>query len=107
MSKQIIITEGNYGIAINNTFVNEDKTVKNIAGYTCNVDIVYPDDTKESLPVEVVTPASGLVLFVLGTDQTAQTGLHKLYFNLTDADSLITAQDMITYYVLEKTGGVV
>lgn len=107
MSKQIIITEGNYGIAINNTFLEEDKTAKNITGYTCNVDIVYPDETKENLPVEIVTPASGLVLLVLGTGQTVQTGLHKLYFNLTDANSLITAQDMVTYYVLEKTGGVV
>jgi 5-hydroxyisourate hydrolase-like protein (transthyretin family) len=106
MAKQIICTQDNTGISINNTFLNSDKTKKDITGYTCTVDIVYPDNTKENLPVEVVTAADGLVLFVLGAEQTAQTGLYKLYFNLLDVNSLVTAQDMITYYVIEKTGGV-
>lgn len=106
MPKSITVTEGNYGIAINNTFVDDNNVVKNITGYTCTVDIIYPDNTKENLPVEIVTPLSGLVLFVLGVNQTIQPGLHKLYFNLSDSNSLVTAQDMVTYYVLEKTGGV-
>lgn len=103
---QIMITQFNLGIGIKNTFINPDKTPKNIYAHTCSVDIVYPDLTKENVPVDNYDASNGIVLFMLGVNQTEQTGLHKLYFNIIDSSSLITAQDMVTYYVLAKTGGV-
>lgn len=106
MPKQIILTQYNEGIGIYNKFIKEDKTVQDITGYTCDVDIVYPDSTSENLPVEIVNAVNGTVLFVLGDTQTSQSGLYKLYFNLKDNNSYITAQNMITYYVMTKKGGV-
>lgn len=101
--KTIVITQNNKGIGIYNTFLKQDKkTIKDITGYTCNVDVVYPDGTIENLPVEIVDAVNGKVLFILDTSQTEKTGLYKLYFNLYDDNSYITAQDMITYFVLEK-----
>ena len=105
MAKQIIITQGNKGIGIINTFLNADKTVKDITGYSCNVDIVYPDKTTENFPVEITGALNGKALLILDTLQTAQLKLHKLYFNLYDINSLITAQDMINYYVIDDKGG--
>jgi hypothetical protein len=106
MPKQIIITQNNSGIGIYNTFLEPDKkTVKDITGRICSVDIVYPDGTSENLPVETIDSANGKVLFVLGDKQTSQAGLYKLYFNLSDSNSYITAQDMVTYYALAEKGG--
>ena len=106
MSKQIMITQGNYGIRINNRFIKADKTPNDITGCTCNVDVVYPDSTKENMPVEITLPSEGLVRITLDATNTTQEGLHKLYFNILDSSSCITAKNMITYYVVAKTGGV-
>jgi len=103
--KQIMITQNNRGIGIYNTFLNYDKTVKNITGYSCSVDIVYPDNTTENLPVEITDATNGEVLLVLDLSETEQKGLHKLYFNLYDANSFLTAQDMINYFVIANKGG--
>lgn len=106
MSKQIIITQDNYGIKINNRFIKADKTPIDITGCTCNVDMVAPDNTKTNQAVEIILPSEGLVRITLDATDTAQEGLYKLYFNLLDASSMITAKNMITYYIVAKTGGV-
>jgi hypothetical protein len=105
MAKQIIITQGNYGIGICNTFVNNNKEPKNITGYECYVDVVYPDNTTDTFLAEIVDYATGKVLFILSDKETEQVGLHKLYFNLKDSNSYITAKDSVFYYVLEDKGG--
>lgn len=105
MSKQIVITKGNKGISIKNVFYNDDGTAKNITGYDVNVDVVYPDGTTTTEAVEITNAAIGETLFILGTNQTVQVGLHKLYFNIYDVNSYITAQNMINYLVIDDKGG--
>ena len=105
MPNRIIITSGNKGIGIINVFKNLDGTVKDITGYTCNVDVVYPNRTSENLPVEVTDATAGKVLLILDTAQTIQYGQHRLYFNLVDSNSYITAQDIIIYQVIKAKGG--
>lgn len=105
MAKLISITQFNRGIAINNTFVDETGKAKILTGYTCNVDVVYPDKTKENISVEIVNSLTGNVLFILGLLQTTKPGIHELYFNLTDINSFVTAQNVIRYNVISETGG--
>lgn len=106
IAKQIILTQNNTGIGIVNTFIGADKEPINITGYTCTLDLVYPDNSTVKYPIEVIDSVNGKTLFILGLEETSQIGLHKLYFNLIDANSHITAQNMSTYYVLAEKGGV-
>ena len=102
----IILTQNNYGIGIYNTFIDEKtKVVKDITNYTCNVDIIYPDHTTENIALEKIDAINGQVLFLLSDNQTSQAGLYKLYFNLIDSNSKLTAKKLITYYVMAEKGG--
>lgn len=105
MSKQIILTQNNTGIGIYNTFINGDKSVRNITGYNCTVDVVFPDGTTKDFQVDITDPINGKVLFILDSSLTNQEGLYKMYFNLSDSNCFITAKDMVTYFVLADKGG--
>lgn len=110
MSKNIIITNNNKGIGIINNFVDSKKNPIDITNFSYSVDLVFPDGTTKTYTPEPIDKVNGKVVFVLKQEHTAQLGLHRVYFNIfNNADSIdgsfVTAQNMITYFVVEERGG--
>jgi hypothetical protein len=99
------ITQNDYGIDLVNSFTNNGIAI-NLTGCTINIDIVYPDNTKHSFDGTITDAVNGIVEYVLISENTTQEGLYKMYFSVLDSNALITAQNLITYYVIAKDGGV-
>jgi hypothetical protein len=106
MTKDIIVTQGDYGICIQSQFMQDKKTAQNITGYTVELTTVTPDLSKLYRTAQIIDAVNGIVEYILNEEDTTQSGLYKMYFELLDDNENITAQNMVTYYVLAKHGGV-
>lgn len=103
--KQIILTQNDKNISIIVNF-KENGTIKDINGFTVNVDIVTPESSVLSDIAHFVDASKGQAEFFITEKYTATAGLYKLYFRLVDSNGVLTGQNMVTFYVLEKNGGV-
>lgn len=103
--KQIIITQNDFGVYISTQFMDNGEKL-NILGRTVKADIVFPDKTVHTYTATITDAPNGIAEITVIEEMTAQPGLYMVYFNITDASSHITAQNVVTYFVTAENGGV-
>ena len=107
MAKSIILTQNDSGIELNVQFLDDKKDPVYIVGSSIEIQFITPSDVL--MPVEygqITDGVNGEVSFVLGEEHTAEEGLYKTYWKVIDANSEITAQSEVYYYVKALYGGV-
>lgn len=100
MSKQITITQNDYGISVEAVFG------QSLTGKTVDLTIVRPDNTTVSKVPIITDMVQGKCEYVLAPEDTIQLALYKLYYSAKDSNSNITAQNIVTYFVVPENGGV-
>jgi hypothetical protein len=108
--KQILIAQGDTGVPIEITLIDNKKSAIPLYDLKFKVYIVRPDGTERILTsdngqVTVVDYASGKIQIELTSADTAQLKNHDIYVELSDSDSVISSVSAISYYVVAKNGG--
>lgn len=106
MAKQIIITQNDYGISLVFNIKRENGDNYDLTDKNVNASIVFPDNTKKDVSLTVLDPLIGASELLIDKELSKQTGLHKIYIDISDSQNKITSQNMVTYFVLEEDGGV-
>jgi hypothetical protein len=101
----IVITQNDYGYIIEVSVVDKKTPVKLTS---CSVvgTVVAPDGSK--IPVDTITmkdDINGIVEFTLDPEHKEQVGVHKLYIEVSDGYSSISAKEPVIYYVQAENGG--
>ena len=106
MAKQIIITEGDYGIELQVQFLDSSKNPVDLTDCFVEIDFVNPNSELSTKQAQIVDYINGRCSYILTTSETNLTDLWKTYWKVFNDNNYITAQEEIYYYVKSKDGGI-
>lgn len=107
MAKQILISQGDYGILFSTTIIDETKTPIIVGTDNIRFYVVTPSNNKiEVNNINIIDDNAGLVEFELDTTHTQEVGNHGVYVEVSSPLFEVTSVLAVNYYVMAEHGGV-
>ena len=106
MAKQILISQGDYGILFNVTILDETNKPIIVGSDNIKFYVITPSGNKiEVNDVYIIDDNAGIVEFELDKEHTQEAGNHQIYVEISSPTFEVTSVLAENYYVIEEHGG--
>lgn len=106
MSKQLILTKGNFGTLLKTNITDDDNVKINLTGCTVTGDLVKSDGTIVPIVLTIADAPNGLAQYQLTEADTDTSGVCIIYISVNGGSYKLTSNNTIVYVVIEADGGV-
>ena len=106
MAKQILISQGDYGILFNVTILDETNKPIIVGSDNIKFYVITPSGNKiEVNDVSIIDENTGIVEFELDKEHTQEAGNHQIYVEISSPTFEVTSVLAENYYIMEEHGG--
>lgn len=105
MNEQIVLTQGDSGIELEVTFIDNKKRVIDLTNMFVEIDIISPTFKLQRRQALVKDAINGVASFIISDKYTNEPELWSTYWRVVDNDNNVTAQESIYYYVKQQFNG--
>lgn len=106
MAKMINLVQGDFGIIIKVSLLNEEgETFEILDGDAVKAHLQKPDGKCEEFNpayLTIVEPLNGIVRLSIPAEYTEQEGYHEIYIEVSNTSYSINAKKSIPYYVNKR-----